>query len=304
MAWKQKIGRNRRVLYGLPAGLLLTALLAFGDMGAMAGMNTKLQAIKGRVTARTENHTGADGPLYMGGHAGEPPAGGGEILIVSYNLHFGEAVAEAVAAFRDTAALQAADIILLQEMDEAGVDTFARTLGYNYVYYPASVGPNGHNFGNAILSLWPIEDPAKLILPGVHPLSGQQRTATRATVRLGGEAVRVYSTHLEIATAPPSMRVRQSAAILKDIPADTAYVIVGGDFNTVTPRGVTLLGKQFSAGQMHHDSAGLGPTLRRFGVRPSAADHLFSRGFSRLDAGVLHEVGASDHFPVWVRLGS
>jgi endonuclease/exonuclease/phosphatase (EEP) superfamily protein YafD len=38
------------------------------------------------------------------------------------------------------------------------------------------------------------------------------------------------------------------------------------------------------------------------GVRLSAADHIFSRGFEHLDAGVLGNVTASDHFPVWVRL--
>jgi endonuclease/exonuclease/phosphatase family metal-dependent hydrolase len=147
-----------------------------------------------------------------------------------------------------------------------------------------------------------MSDPVKLILPGLHPVTGQGRTATRATVTIDGREIVVYSTHIEVATAPPSFRAAQFAAILDDIPDDAAHVITGGDFNTVTGRGVGALAELYAAGGLAHNSAGLGPTYTRFGLRPSAADHIFSRGFEHLDAGVLGEVTASDHFPVWARL--
>lgn len=249
-----------------------------------------------------ENHSEASGPEYTGNYALQLPAGVDELVVVTYNLRYGEAVEDAIAAFRSHDQLAAAGIVLLQEMDEGGVDTFARELGYNYVYYPASVAEDGDNFGNAVLSRWPISDPAKLILPGLHPITGQQRTATRAVTRIGDTGVLVYSTHIEVATAPPSLREEQFAAVLDDIPADAPLVIVGGDFNTVTGWGVDALAEQFAGRDMAHATSEVGPTFTRFGMRPSATDHLFSRGFERLEAGVAGEIVASDHFPVWARL--
>ncbi len=272
-----------------------------------------LARLSQRVFAQTHNYDQPDGPFYSGDyasgdyasgdHAEGEPDNSADLVVVTYNLRYGEATAEAVAAWRETGPLPAADIVLLQEMDEAGVETIARELGYNYVYYPASVAEDGDDFGNAILARRPISDPAKIILPGLHPLSGQQRTATRAVVHVGDTEVLVYSTHIEIALAPPSLREGQFAAILADIPDDATHVIVGGDFNTITGRGVNALAGQFAAAGLDHDTAGLGATFTRFGLRPSAADHIFSRGFERVEAGVLRDVTASDHFPVWVRLG-
>lgn len=248
-----------------------------------------------------KNHSDADGPLFSGEYAAEPPSRPDSLVVVSYNLRYGEAVTETIDAFRSVDPLNEAGIILLQEMDESGVERLARELGYNYVYYPASVAEDGDNFGNAILARWPITDPVKLILPGLHPITGQQRTATRAVVHIGDLALLAYSTHIETATAPPSVRAVQFDAVLDDVPAAAGQVILGGDFNTVTVWGVTALADRFAFGNMAHDSAGLGPTYTRFGVRPSATDHIFSRGFERLDAGVLRGVVASDHFPVWTR---
>ena len=265
------------------------------------GSATDVDAFIDEIVPQMNNHTDPNGPLYTGEFAAGRPHDRDELLIVSYNLRYGEAIDQTIQAYREANPLPEADIVLLQEMDEAGVRVVARELGYNYAYFPASVAEDGDNFGNAILARWPISDPYKLILPGLHPLTGQQRTATRATVTVGDTTILVYSTHIEVATAPPALREAQFAAILEDIPESAARVIVGGDFNTVTGWGVGALAEQFAAAGLDHASAGLGPTFTRFGMRPSATDHLFSRGFERLDAGVLSGVTASDHFPVWAR---
>lgn len=277
--------------------------IAVGQESAMSiGDSAGDDGLIGGILPRMINHSDPDGPLFVGSSTAEPPADRAELVVVSYNLRYGEAIDETIRAYRENQPLSAADIILLQEMDETGVSSIAADLGYHYVYYPASVAEDGDNFGNAILSRWPITDPAKLILPGLHPLTGQQRTATRATVRVGESDVLIYSTHIETATAPASLRVGQFAAILDDIPADAPYVIIGGDFNTVTGRGVAALAEQFAVGELDHATAGIGPTFTRIGLRPSATDHLFTRGFEKLESGVLSEVSASDHFPVWARL--
>src|SRR4051812_13804888 len=55
--------------------------------------------------------------------------------------------------------LNHADVVCLQEMDEQAVKTIAAGLHMGYVYYPASQHwKTGRDFGNAILSRWPLQD--------------------------------------------------------------------------------------------------------------------------------------------------
>jgi endonuclease/exonuclease/phosphatase family metal-dependent hydrolase len=277
--------------------LFALLLLLIGGIGVLLAFPSFIQL--GNTPA---NFTAADGPGYSGRHAPKGSRQADEIRVVSYNIRYGEKIGEAVSAFESIEWINEADIILLQEMDEHGTAEIANRLGYNYAYYPASVARHGDNFGNAILARWPIEDFRKLILPGLHPLSGQQRTATRATVRIGTQDVLVYSTHIEVATALPVMRAAQIQAIIDDIPADAPWVIAGGDFNTVSDRGVQGLKDQFEAVDMAHGTVDLGPTFTRWGRRVAATDHIFSRGFDTSAAGVLPEVLASDHFPVWAQM--
>jgi endonuclease/exonuclease/phosphatase family metal-dependent hydrolase len=101
---------------------------------------------------------------------------------------------------------------------------------------------------------------------------------------------------------PPAYRAAQFQAILDDTPPDATHVIVGGDFNTVTRAGVVNLARRFIDHDLAHNNDGLDPTFMRFSMRPSATDHIFTRGFEQLEAGVLGDLTASDHLPVWVRL--
>jgi len=272
-------------------------------MAGLAALALRSSVLTTPAALALTNYSDADGPLLTGHYAPATPPTPDETLVVTYNLRYAEAIDEAAVAFQTVEPLPAVDFIFLQEMDEAGVVALARALGYDYVYAPASVAEDGDDFGNAILSRWPLSDPCKIILPGLHPLTGQQRTATRATARVGEADILLYSTHIEIATAPVELRVAQMAAVLADVPEAAERVIIGGDFNVVTGQGVATLAEQYAAGDLDHTTPGLGPTLTRFGLRPAAADHLFTRGFAVLDAGVLGDVSASDHFPVWARLG-
>ncbi len=284
----------------LLAGLSAAATAAF--ILAPPAARLPVLALRAGGPAAT-NYTDPAGPLVTGRFAPAPSSTADDLVVVTYNLRYGEGISEMIAAFQTIEPLPAADFVLLQEMDEAGVVALARALGYDYVYAPASVAEDGDDFGNAILSRWPLSDARKIILPGLHPLSGQQRTAIRTTARVGDTDVLLYSTHIEIATAPVELRVGQMAAVLADVPDDAERVIIGGDYNVVTGEGVETLAEQYAAGGLDHATPGLGPTLTRYGLRPSAADHLFTRGFDVLDAGVLGDVSASDHFPVWARLG-
>mgnify|MGYP001817860365 FL=1 len=188
-------------------------------------------------------------------------------------------------------------------MDEDGTDQVAQALRHNYVYYPASVFPRTkRTFGNAILSKWPLSQPGKILLP-YRGLNNQQlRIAVRGMVTIDDLEVATYSVHTETYTVPPRHRKAQIAAVVDDIGPGNGYAVAGGDFNTVSNRSIKRMVGQFAQFGLVRASKGAGPTVSKFGLKPSAADHIFARGLTVLEAGKIDPISASDHFPVWVKL--
>jgi endonuclease/exonuclease/phosphatase family metal-dependent hydrolase len=254
----------------------------------------------GLASMKVQAYDDPIGPVFTGQYAPAPPACPDQIVVVTYNIQSGKGFVEAGEAFLKLEQLQQADIILLQEMDESGVSHMAELLGYSYVYYPASVARDGRNVGNAILARWPLTDTRKVILPHRHPVNDQMRIAIRATLDLGKSNVHVYSVHTETYSTLSSHRRAQVAAIVAAI--GLGDVIVGGDFNTVSGRSIQRMTDQFGAIGLQRDTAEVGPTISKLGIKATAADHIFSRGFTHLASGAVAEAGASDHFPVWVKL--
>ena len=244
------------------------------------------------------------GPKYEGGFAQDEPAFQGTIKVVTYNINEGRAVDQAIEELNAYEPLRDPDILLLQEMDEDGTQQVARALGHNYVYYPASVFPRTkRDFGNAILTKWPLSDPGKILLP-YRGLNNQQlRIAVRATVAVGPMEILTYSVHTETYTVPIKHRKAQVAAVVEDIGSGNGHVVVGGDFNTVSNRSIKRMVRLFAEIDLVRASKGAGPTVSKFGFQPSAADHIFARGLKVLAKGRVDTIKASDHFPVWVELG-
>ncbi len=244
------------------------------------------------------------GPKYEGWFAEDEPVFQGTIKVVTYNINEGRAVDQAIEELDAFEVLQDPDILLLQEMDEDGTQQVARALSHNYVYYPASVFPRTkRNFGNAILTKWPLSDPAKILLP-YRGLNNQQlRIAVRVTVAVGPLEISTYSVHTETYTVPIRHRKAQIAAVVDDIGSGNGYVVAGGDFNTVSNRSIKRMVGQFAEIDLVRASKGAGPTVSVFGLQPSAADHIFARGLKVLAKGKVDTIKASDHFPVWVELG-
>jgi len=243
------------------------------------------------------------GPLFAGSFVTEPPQNPQTVKVVSYNIDDGKDVAQAARELGMYNPLRGADFILLQEMDETGTEQIARELQYNYVYFPTTMPKRtARNFGNAILSPWTLSQPEKLILPHKHPSNKQLRIAAKATAALPDREVILYSVHTETYTVTTKHRKAQVRAIVDDIGAGENAIIVGGDFNTVSGRSIRRLKRLFGEIGMARASAGSGTTVKKYKTRPSAADHIFTRGFAVKDKGSLHATLASDHFPVWVEL--
>jgi endonuclease/exonuclease/phosphatase family metal-dependent hydrolase len=242
--------------------------------------------------------------VHQGDHGGDGPAGAVDALrVVTWNIQFGVEVAAAAEALLHDDELRGADIVLLQEMDEVGTETIARTVGLNHVFASSGVhARTGRHFGNAVLSKWPLRDPEVVWLPHRSAVQGQDRIALRATVAVGADDVDACSVHTEVPSLSPPKRRRQFDEVVEATERwALERLIVGGDFNTLTSRGVALVTERMRRIGAERVSAGAGTTLRRAG-REFTLDHVYARGVVPLDRGVVHGIAASDHRPLWVQL--
>ena len=243
------------------------------------------------------NYAGLDGPRHAGSTAAgdDGRARGDTLRIVTFNIEFSRRVAEAIALLTGERVLRGADVVLLQEMDADGTRRIAEALGMAYVYYPAIVHHRERrDFGNAVLSRWPIVADAKLVLPHPSRYAGTHRTATAATLRIGDAHVRVYSTHLGTPLdVSGGARRAQLRAILDDA-ARYPRVVLGGDMNSG------------SVGRLASEMGYAWVTER--GPRTMSIgrwDHIFLKGLATpadsATGTLASSGGASDHRPVWVR---
>ena len=163
------------------------------------------------------------------------------LRVLSYNIHHGEGVDRKLDLPRIARVIadQKPDLVALQEMDvktqrTGGVDQpaeLARLTGM-HVAFGKGIDYQGGEYGNAILSRFPIESKS------VHPLPAsegeERRNATVVTVRPweGGPEVRFVGTHLNY--RDESERVLEVKAILsalKQGQGGSLPTILAGDLN-------------------------------------------------------------------------
>jgi endonuclease/exonuclease/phosphatase family metal-dependent hydrolase len=248
------------------------------------------------------NYLDALEPQFVGSYSNHPSDFSGTIKVVSYNISFANNIDRAIYELSEFEELKDADIILLQEMDETGTEAIAQALRYDYVYYPASIHkPNDKNFGNAILAKWPIHASEKIILPYKSPRNQEIRIAVKAIVTIDGMEILTYSVHTETFWLGRKKRDAQVDTLIENI--DTSYpnIIVGGDFNTLTPKSVKELEDSFSEIGMERATKGIGYTAK-YGALEFILDHIFTTGMTVIDAGKSEEAEASDHLPIWTKL--
>lgn len=249
-----------------------------------------------------KNYTDPNDPYFSGHYAVGNLYPIARLTVVSYNIWFAEDIDQAILELREIGSQKELDILLLQEMDEVSTERIAHELQLNYVYFPAAVEPTyDKNFGNAILSRWPIVDAQKLVLPHKSLSNRMNRTATKATVKIYDAEVLVYSIHTESNFTLPQFREDQFTTVLEDISAQAGLVIVGGDFNTFTEADVSKIEAVYQQAGLMRASEACGYTLVKSGIKVSS-DHIFTRGFLIDETGKLTSATASDHLPIWVTL--
>jgi endonuclease/exonuclease/phosphatase family metal-dependent hydrolase len=219
--------------------------------------------------------------------------------VVTWNLHHAEKLEQVIQTLEDGVELRDADILLLQEVDLAGVETIAQRLQYNYVYYPAFFSRRYQKeFGNAILAQWPLSNPDKIALPNALPGWLESRNSASATMLLDGRDIHIYSVHLDYTWMLLKRGESQVEYLSRVAGGEDNFIILGGDFNTWTPLSIAILDDRMDKIGLKRLTKGTGYTFEWSGLKLTL-DHIFSKAVLDYQAGVYRQTNASDHYPVW-----
>jgi endonuclease/exonuclease/phosphatase (EEP) superfamily protein YafD len=230
-------------------------------------------------------------PRFEGRYAASVPAPStaAPLRAVTFNIKFAREIERAIEVL-ESDSLRDADVLMLQEMDDRGVDRIARALGLNYAYYPATVHPgSGKYFGPAVLSRWPIERSWKVLLP--HEGWGAASAAPPRRRWCGARGVGAglrYTGDTDPLSDPGGATAMADAGVLPAWSGGHRRRLQPGDRPVPRRKGYRWV------------TGGMGPTVSVF-----SWDHIFARGVlpREASAGVVREVnGASDHRPVWAVL--
>jgi endonuclease/exonuclease/phosphatase family metal-dependent hydrolase len=253
-----------------------------------------------------------DGPHDLTGYHSAVTLDEPETLrVVTYNIHRCIGMDRRTRPERVAAVLRhiGADVVALQEVVGAGprgvshIEEIGASLGMGWVMAPAR-HLRGHQFGNAVLSRFPITHHAE------HDLSWktcEERCLQRADIDVNGHTLHIYNVHLGTAILERRYQAERVATIVSDKHVGGAKLVLG-DFNEWM-RGLTtkLLSSKLQ-------SLDLKNYLRRRRTYPGLfpilhLDHIYYAG--RLEIVNIElsrtrlSVVASDHLPLVadVRIG-
>lgn len=233
------------------------------------------------------------------------------LRIVTYNVHRSRGMDRRTRPDRVAAVLRAidADVIALQEVVGAGpvggshIEAIGAALGMGWVMAHTR-HLRGHQFGNVILSRFPIRHHAQYDLSWK---ACEERCLQRVDVEVAGRLLHVYNVHLGTAILERRHQARRLATIVSDRHV-TGPKIVLGDFNEWM-RGLTttLLSAKLK-------SVDLTKYLRRRRTYPGLfpilhLDHIYYAGHLEIIGIELPRTRlslvASDHLPLVadVRIG-
>jgi endonuclease/exonuclease/phosphatase family metal-dependent hydrolase len=239
-----------------------------------------------------------------------------EIKIVSYNIRWrsGDDLKELTRLLREDPEIGSAAILGLQEVDRKKKRSrhsnvariMADDLGMHYVWAapPAPKSGDEEETGVAILSVYPLSDVKRFVLPHEGP-NGRRRAALGATVDLGDQKWRVYSIHAET-RLKLDKKVEQYKALLDDLaryPSDMPAIVMG-DFNTWEASADRKTIKLFSEAGFRTPFGGQSTFRRRIVLVPIQfrLDWVWLRGLDAASYGIDRKVEISDHWPLWTNV--
>jgi endonuclease/exonuclease/phosphatase family metal-dependent hydrolase len=264
-------------------------------------------------------HPRTDVPLLESGKAATPRKLAGpqaEIKVVSYNIRWrsGDDLKVLIKLLRNDPEIGGAAILGLQEVDRhkkrSGLTNTAKViadeLGLHYVWAapPAAKPQDEEETGVAILSVYPLSDVQRIVLPHEGP-NRRRRVALGATVAINDRKWRVYSAHAETRLSLDK-KIEQYKAVLDDLakyPADMPAIVMG-DFNSWEPSADDKTIKLFSDAGLK-TPFGSEPTFRRrILLMPIELrlDWVWLRGLEAVTFGIDRKVEVSDHWPLWTNV--
>lgn len=214
------------------------------------------------------------------------------LRVGTYNIHYlknAQGNADAVAAF---IAQNNLDVVGLQEVDKnVGRDgpvqdqakVLAEKLGWYYGYSKA-ISLNGGEYGNALLSKYPIDSYKTIALTSTGE---EQRVMGHGVINLNGQLLDVLTVHVCFY----SMNATQITQIKNYVSGLDSYVLVG-DFSTSDFVKLSQIG-----GTMVNNRQ----TTFNTSLEDGAVDNIFVKGYG-VSTGVMVESTTSDHHLLYADL--
>ena len=223
--------------------------------------------------------------------------------ILSYNIRHGKGLDGQIDLARIAGVIRSAspDIVALQEvdrrmsrtgyMDQAG--ELAHLTGMQVAFGRAMRFKEQGQYGNAILSRWPITRAETRPLPGkLEPRSVLIANMTISTDKDNPVAILFLATHLALDEASRLRSVTEIASIVDTWPGPA---LLAGDLNAKpTSAVIDALGQTWN-------NTTTGQELITFGPNPAQIDYIFYRPENRwhvVETRVIDERVASDHCPI------
>ena len=239
-----------------------------------------------------------------------------DIKVVSYNIRWrgGEDLKRLTKLLQEDAEIGSATILALQEVDRRKkrtgnnntVKVLADELGLHYAWAaPPSPKPNDEEeTGVAILSVFPLSDVKRIVLPHPGP-NRRRRVALGATIEIDGQPWRIYSAHAETRISVDK-KMEQFNAILEDLkryPENTP-VIVMGDLNTWEPSADDKTIKLFTNTGFKTPFTGKSTFRQKVLLVPIQfrLDWVWLRGLEATSHGIDRQINISDHWPLWTNV--
>jgi len=240
----------------------------------------------------------------------------GSAKVLSYNIRWrsGEELEKLIKLFHDDPEIGGASIMGLQEVDRnrkrsAKTNTaklLAEQLGMHYAWAapPTVKAGDEEETGVAVLSVYPITDVHRIVLPNEGP-GKRRRVALGVTITVGETPIRFYSVHAET-RIPMDKKLQQYEAVIKDLSqyATTMPAIVLGDMNTWEPSAEPKVKKLFTEAGFHTPFDDQSTFSRKVLLIPIELrlDWVWLRQVESLTHGIDKKVGISDHWPLWTNI--
>lgn len=230
-----------------------------------------------------------------------------ELRVLTYNLHHGEGTDGRLDLDRISRIIRGAnpDLVALQEVDRLAARTdkvdqaaeYARQTGL-HGWFGAAMPFQGGEYGQALLSRWPLTEPRVIRLPG--QARREPRIAVTAIIEVPGFGrLRWSGCHLD-ATGTDSDRGEQVGALLEAFAGDPLPMLLAGDFNARPESREIQRLLEGSTGWVDTAGASAAPTIPAEAPK-SRIDYVFARpaaGWTTVSSTVLDEPVASDHRPL------